>query len=104
MNPMTYKATYTLDKHSIETIEYLSNYWGTSKAEVIRRCVRYQMDVLMHRFDPTSVLESLEKDPSLRIPTQEIENWMEDLRFSREDWDQNCTIHQAEKEVPVQIV
>jgi hypothetical protein len=42
----------------------------------------------MHRFDPNSVLESLEKDPSLRIPSQEIENWMEELRFSRVEWDQ----------------
>ena len=87
MAPVTYKATYTLDKYSIETIEYLSNYWNTSKAEVIRRCVRYQMDVLMHRFDPHSVLESIEKDSSLRIPTQGIENWMDDLRLSREEWD-----------------
>ncbi len=42
----------------------------------------------MHRFDPHSVLESLEKDSSLRIPTQSIENWMDDLRLSREEWDQ----------------
>ena len=40
MDTISYKATNTLDKNSLKSIEYLAKYWDISKAEVVRRCVR----------------------------------------------------------------
>lgn len=82
-----YKSTYTLDKESVEHIDYLAEYWKTSKAEVIRRCVKKEVDRMVRKINPISVLEALESHPELWLDEVALQSWAKETEESRKDWD-----------------
>ena len=82
-----YKATYTLDKESLEIIENLASIWKISKAEVIRRCVKKELERIVHKPSPLAILELLDSNPEYLVKEETLEEWNKQRKESSRDWD-----------------
>ncbi len=87
MASQVYKATYTLDKESLEIIENLASLWKISKAEVIRRCVKNELERIVHKPSPLGILELLDSKPEYLVKEEALEEWNKQRKESLGDWD-----------------
>ncbi len=71
----------------MDIIANLVFLWKISKAEVIRRCVKNELERIVHKPSPLAILELLDSNPEYLVKEETLVKWDKHREESRGDWD-----------------
>ena len=85
------RTSMALDLETIDALDYLADMWNTSKADVIRRCVKSrkkQEEETLPEMTPREALEWLRNNPISKEQAKEAYKRVEEMRNSwRDPWE-----------------